>query len=352
MTDTNLKAAPAPGRWRSQCRCIDIHTHVVPEQFPKYAGRSLNLPWPSMVEAQSCHRHVMISGKIYRTVSDHSWDIGKRINDMDQQTITRQVLSPMPELLSYWLPAEDGALLARFMNDSIAEMIARARDRFLGLGTVPLQDIDRAIRELEYLCTELHLSGVEIGSNIDGVVIGDPKFLPFFEAAQRLNAAVFVHALKPAGMDRLVGPAQLEQLLAFPGEIGLAAASMMTGGTLHALPGLRIAFSHGGGSLPTLIPRLEHGWNKVASLQQTMPKPPSVLARQMFYDDLVYDRDALKNLLRVYGASQIMIGSDYPFVIMDRDPVASLEALELDDATVRLLAQDNALRWLAIKAAQ
>jgi aminocarboxymuconate-semialdehyde decarboxylase len=335
-------------RWLSQCSCIDVHTHVVPEQFPSYTGRSLNLPWPSTVAAQACHRHVMISGKIYRTVSHHSWNTDERIIDMDRQAISRQVLSPMPELLSYWLPAEDGALLARFMNDCIAEMIARAPSRFSGLGTVPLQDVDRAIRELEYLCNELHLSGVEIGSNIDGVVIGDPKFLPFFEAASRLNAAVFVHALKPAGMDRLVGPAQLEQLLAFPGEVGLAAASLLTGGTLNAVPGLRIAFSHGGGSLPTLIPRLEHGWNSVPAVRQTSPQPPSVLARKMFYDDLVYDSAALHNLIRVYGASQLMIGSDYPFVIMDHDPIGSLDKLGLDEASARLLAEGNARRWLAL----
>ncbi len=333
-------------RWRSQCSCIDIHTHVVPEHFPKYVGSSLNLPWPSTVEAQACHRHVMISGKIYRTVSHQSWDTRERIIDMDRQGVKRQVLSPMPELLSYWLPAQDGAQLARFMNDSIAEMIATAPERFFGLGTVPLQDVDMAIRELEYLVTELHLSGVEIGSNIDGTVIGHPKFLPFFEAASRLNAAVFVHALKPAGMDRLVGPAPLEQLLAFPGEIGLAAASMMTGGTLAAVPGLRIAFSHGGGSLPTLIPRLEHGWNVIPAVRKEMARSPTELARTMFYDDLVYDRAALNNLLRLYGATQIMIGSDYPFAVMDRDPLASLERLGLDDASARLLAEGNALRWL------
>src|SRR5215213_4783613 len=108
---------------RTSAECIDIHTHVVPENFPKYAGTGANVPWPQMAEAHACHRHVMISGKVYRTVSDGAWSVPRRIEAMGGMRVTRQALSPMPELLSYWLPVEDGKALTRYLNEQIAAMV-------------------------------------------------------------------------------------------------------------------------------------------------------------------------------------------------------------------------------------
>src|SRR3954468_15822202 len=147
---------------------IDVHTHVVPENFPPYAGKSRDVPWPTMAPAHECHRHVMISGKVYRTVSDGCWSVPRRIEDMGAMRITKQAISPMPELLSYWLPLEDAKVMCRYLNDQIAEMITRAPDRFIGLGAVPLQGVDAAIRELEY-CKSLKFAGCEIASHVNGV---------------------------------------------------------------------------------------------------------------------------------------------------------------------------------------
>src|SRR3954470_17031366 len=132
------------------CSAIDIHTHIVPEDFPPYAGSAANVAWPSMVPAQPCHRHVMLSGKVYRTVPETAWDVARRTADMDRLRLQRQVLSPMPELLSYWHGGADGAALTRYLNEQIAAMVARGPNRFFGLGAVPLQDVDLAIAELEH----------------------------------------------------------------------------------------------------------------------------------------------------------------------------------------------------------
>ncbi|WP_232834500.1 amidohydrolase family protein [Rhodoferax ferrireducens] len=327
---------------------IDVHTHVVPENFPAYIGRHVDAPWPSMVAAQACHRHVMVSGAVYRTVSHPCWDCAARLVDMDQRQVARQVLSPMPELLSYWLDPVDGATMSRYLNEVIAEMVASHPTRFVGLGAVPLQDVATAIHELDVVVHQLGLAGVEIGGNINGTVIGDPRFFPFFEAAAAWGAAVFVHPLKPSGMDRLAGPAVLEQVLAFPGETGLAAASMITGGTLARLPGLRIAFSHGGGSLSALLPRLQHAWQTLPQVRDSLAGDPSLAARRMYYDDLVYDADTIHRLIQVFGSGQILAGSDYPFVIMDADPVARLQSLGLSDDVLRQLRSGNAERWLGL----
>ncbi|WP_158935599.1 amidohydrolase family protein [Burkholderia sp. S171] len=330
------------------CGCIDIHTHVVPHDFPAYVGSRPDAPWPSMRSAQPCHRHVVISGNVYRTVSDQAWDINVRRDDMERLGIERHVLSPMPELLSYWLDPEDGAMLSRFLNETLANMVALAPDRFSALGAAPLQNIDRAIRELEFAVGELRLAGIEVGSNVGGVPIGDPRFWPFFEAAEACGAAIFVHPLRPAGMDRLVGPASLEQIVAFPGEIGLAAASIITGGLLAKFPRLRIALSHGGGAIQTVLPRMQYAWECQRALREAIPIAPVDAARALYYDDLLYSATAIRALIETVGEDRVMIGTDYPFAIMDADPAARVVSLGLSDATQEALRWGNAARWLGL----
>lgn len=333
-------------RWR--CGCIDIHTHVIPHDFPTYLGKRADAPWPSMAQAQPCHRHVMISGKVYRTVPEQSWDTARRREDMDRMDVDRHVLSPMPELLSYWLDAPDGAALARFLNETLAAMVADAPSRFNALAAVPLQDIELAIAELDHAVNKLGLSGVEVGSNVNGVAIGDPRFEPFFAAAESWNAAVFVHPLRPAGMDRLVGPPLLEQIVGFPGEIGLAAASLITGGILSRHPDLRIAMSHGAGSIQALVPRMQFAWDATPGLREAIALAPSEAARRMFYDDLLYDAPAIRALIAMVGETQVMVGTDYPFAVMDRDPAGRVKSLELSQEAEEALRWRNAARWLGI----
>lgn len=328
------------------CGLIDAHTHWVPAEFPAYVGRRKGVPWPSIAPADSaCDRHVMIDGKVYRTVPDSCWDGKRRIEQMVPMGVTHQVVSPMPELLSYWLPAEDALVLTGFMNEDLAGLCKSDPERFTGLGAVPLQDVRMAIGELER-CLKLGLAGVELGSNINGQPLGHPDHEPFFAAAASMGAAIFVHALRPTGMDRLVGPPALEHAVAFPGEVGLSAVSMITSGILARQPGLRIAFSHGGGSLALNLPRLEHAWKHIPPLGKLMDRSPRELARQLYVDDLVYDRDTIEHLLKVFGADRVMAGTDFPFMIMDPHPDRRLDELNLDPGTHRLLREANALRWL------
>jgi aminocarboxymuconate-semialdehyde decarboxylase len=327
---------------------IDVHTHVVPENFPPYAGSGRDVPWPAMAEAHACHRHVMLSGKVYRTVSDGCWSVPRRVEDMNEMRVARQALSPMPELLSYWLPLLDAKVLIRYLNDQIAAMVERAPQRLVGLGAVPLQDLDAALQELRYVVESLKFAGVEIASHINGTSIGDAKFEPFFAAAEQMGAAIFVHALRPAGQDRIVGPFS-EQAVCFPGDIALACASMITGGVAARHPGLRIAFSHGGGAMAMLLPRLVHAWQMTPKAKEALKESPAATARRFFYDHLVFDPAAARLLIERFGTSQIMVGSDYPFVMGDRDPVGALERLELDEDAHYAVSAGNARRFLGLK---
>lgn len=331
------------------CACgVDTHAHVVPENFPAYIGNKVPTDWPSMAAAQPCHRNVMISGKVYRTVADKCWDTAKRLQDLPGMGLALQVVSPMPELLSYWMEPADAQQLLRFLNDQIAAMVAESGGGLAGLGAVPLQDMSLAIRELEYVVKVLGFAGVEVGSNINGAPIGAPQFDPFFEACEALGAAVFVHAIRPAGMDRLVGPAPLQQVIGYPGDVGLAAASVITSNLLVRRPGLRIAFSHGGGTLASLLPRLQQGWGVFPALKDSITLAPRDQARRLFYDTLVFDTPTLRHLVDSFGDTQLMIGTDYPFNFHDRTPVERIEAAGLDaDAALRLVHQ-NAGRFLGL----
>ena len=329
------------------CRCTDIHTHVVPENFPAYAGKATDIPWPSMAPAHACHRHVMIAGKNYRTVHEGSWSADRRLADMAEMQVGCQALSPMPELLSYWLPLADAQRLLRFINESIAAIAHAAPQSFMGLGGVPLQDVGAAIDELRHLVEVLGFRGVELASHVNGRSIGDPLFAPFFEYAESVGASIFVHALRPAGADRVVG-AFPEQAVCFPGDIALAAASLITGGIAARHPRLRIAFSHGGGAMPILLPRLDHAWRALPESHESMPEAPSVIARRFYYDALLFDPRAIQFLKDTMGLSQIVVGSDYPFAMGDPQPVETLRRAGFTDAEIDAVCHDNARRFLGM----
>lgn len=333
------------------CACgVDVHAHVIPADFPAYVGDAVPKGWPSMAAADACHRHVMIDGKNYRTVSDKCWTTSRRIADLDEMELQLQAISPMPELLSYWLPASDGARLARYLNEQIATMVAESGGRLLGLGAVPLQDMDLALSELRHMKFVLGITGVEVGSNINGVVIGHARFDPFFEACAALDMPVFVHALKPVGMDRLVGPAPLQQVLAYPTDVGLAAASVLTGNVLLRHPKLRMAFSHGGGTLALLLPRLQQAMSVFPALQESVLASPAEQVRSMYFDTLVFDAPTLRHLVAVFGDTQLMVGTDYPFNFHDRAPIERIRQAGFDDGVTSQLIHSNARRFLGLDA--
>jgi aminocarboxymuconate-semialdehyde decarboxylase len=332
------------------CGAVDVHSHVVPQDFPSYLGSKTPPQWPSMAPAHECHRSVMIDGKLYRTVSDRAWTTAKRLADLPGMGLNVQAISAMPELLSYWMGAPDAQQLLRFINEQIAAMVHESAGALVGLGAVPLQDMDLAIAELRYVMGSLEMAGVEVGSNINGVPIGHPSLDPFFEACEALDAAVFVHALKPTGMDRLVGPAPLQQVLGYPTDVGLAAASAITGNLMSRRPRLRIAFSHGGGTLATLLPRLEQGWKIFPALAETITCSPVEQARKFYYDSLVFDERMLQTLVATFGASQLMLGTDYPFNFYESSPVARVVAAGFNDEIAAQLVRLNAQKFLGIGA--
>jgi aminocarboxymuconate-semialdehyde decarboxylase len=322
---------------------VDVHCHIVPAAFPP-APQSCDV-WPHMEHRGNRQASVMIGGKEFRLVDNRCWDTARRIADMNEEEVGVQVLSPMPELLSYWIDAKQALDLARHVNRAIAEMIGAAPERFAGLGMVPLQDPDLAAKELAVLRGEYGLAGIEIGSNINGRPPGDSKFDAFFAEAERLDLAVFVHALHPPATDRLIGPPILGAFIGFPTDVGFAAASCITGRMLEKFPKLRIGFSHGGGTLAAFLPRLQSGWTKQPALKTGFASPTDT-ARRFYYDNIVFDRRLLRHLIDCFGDTQIFVGSDYPFTGGQQDSARMFDELGLSSEQLTRLQGGNAARFL------
>ncbi|WP_248796460.1 amidohydrolase family protein [Pseudomonas sp. MWU13-2105] len=331
---------------------IDIHAHYVPSSFPTCSTHIPPSGWPSAEHVLSsggvCQCHVLVDGKHYRTVSEKCWNPLLRVADLSAMGLARQAISPMPELLSYPMELKPARRLLRHVNEQMADCIAQSNGALIGLGAVPLQDIEAAIDELHYNVHTLGFAGIEIGSNVCGRPLGDLQLLPFFQACEALGAAVFVHAYKPAALDRLSGPPPLQQVLAYPSDVGLAAASVLTSGLLLRCPNLRLAFSHGGGTLASLLPRLEKGWSVFPALHEHIPISPREQAQRLFFDSLVFDPATLRHLVATVGAGQVLLGTDYPFNFREPEPVVQLFAAGFDGTTCAALLHRNAERFLGL----
>lgn len=328
---------------------IDVHTHMVPEHFPPVGSRRAGNRWPMMDHVEPGKANVMIAGRNFRTVLDRCWDMPRRLREMDEPdyAVDRQVLSPMPELLTYGLEPQDGLDLARYLNEVLIRMVEQAPERFYALGSVPMQDVALATAELQRI-KSAGLHGVELLSNVNGKSLGEPEFLPFFQEAASLGVPIFVHAQHPTFMDRVVGPPFLQNAVGFPIEGALGIASIITGKVMDACPTLRLAFSHGGGTFMQLLPRMENAWRKNPTIKALLPEPPSSYARRFFYDDIFFDNRTLQYLLDTVGSSQVMIGSDYPFMLRDQTPEQEFEALGLTPAAREAIGSENCLRFLGV----
>jgi aminocarboxymuconate-semialdehyde decarboxylase len=327
---------------------IDVHTHVVPEHFPPVGGRKAGTRWPQMVHGGSGKANVMFEGRNFRTVLDRCWNVGRRITEMPEQGIDKQVLSPMPRLLDYDLDPDDALDLSRYINEDIARMMDEAPDRFYGLGSVPLQDVALSTRELERI-KALGLQGVEVQTNIGGKNLGEPQFLPFLKEVERLGLCVFSHAQNPTFNDRMTAAAQ--NSIGFPVENGLAVAGVITGRVLEECPDLRICFSHGGGVFAQLLPRMQNQWKGGGDLKELLPKSPIEYAQQCYYDDIFFDVRTLRYLIDVVGIRQVMIGSDYPFggnFRFEVKPDQEFDELGLSQEERVAVGSENCLRFLGI----
>jgi aminocarboxymuconate-semialdehyde decarboxylase len=293
----------------------------------------------------------MIDDRCFREVQDNAWDPSRRLADCLDHGVHVQVLSTVPVMFSYWADPAHALDLSMLLNDDLAGVCRDHPDRFVGLGTIPMQDTDLAVRELQRCVGELGLAGVEIGSHVNDRNLDDPALLPVFEAAAETGAAVFVHPWEMLGRERM-GKYWLPWLVGMPAETALAICSMIFGGVLDRVPDLRVAFAHGGGAFAFTLGRIEHGFRSRPDLVAVndVGNPRDYLGR-IYFDSLVHDADALRYLVKTVGAQRIALGSDYPFPLGETRPgtlIESMEELSVPDRG-RMLS-GTALEFLGLEA--
>lgn len=289
--------------------CVDFHTHYIDASM-----EGLALPHCVALKRNGAAGELFRDGASYRVIDDRSWDLERRVADMDAEGVSLQVLSPIPVSYAYEASADDGATHARAQNDALASVVRARPDRFAALGTVPLQDVDRACAELERAMTDLGLHGVEIGTTAAGRDLDDPVFEPFWERCEALDAIVFIHPESAPGFDRLRRRMMVIST-GYPTETGIAAAALLTNGLLDRRR-LRIVLAHAGGTLPWLLPRLDRLWEVVPEVRAVARKP-SEAARSLYCDTLTFDARNLDLVLERFDPSHVVVGSDYPFSIRE-----------------------------------
>ncbi|NNF02344.1 MAG: amidohydrolase [Bacteroidia bacterium] len=325
---------------------IDIHTHILPENIPNFKESFGYGGFISLDHHKPCCARMMIDDKFFREVEDNCWSPETRMRECDHHHVNVQVLSTVPVMFSYWAKANDALEVSKFLNDHIASIVNRYPKRFVGLGTVPLQAPDLAIKELERCVNDLGLAGIEIGSHVNDWNLNDENLFPVFEAAQDLNACVFVHPWDMMSKEKMT-KYWLPWLVGMPAESSLAICSMIFGGVFERLPKLRVAFAHGGGSFPSTIGRIEHGFNVRPDLVAVDNNVnPRAYLGKFYLDSLVHDPQMLEFLVSLVGAESVALGTDYPFPLGELSPGKLIEDSSYDDKVKERLLSGTALEWL------
>lgn len=324
---------------------IDIHTHILPENIPNFRERFGYGGFIRLDHHKPCCARMMMDDKFFREVEDNCWDAEARMKEGNHQHVDVQVLSTVPVMFSYWAKPQDTLEVAQFLNDHIADIVQRYPKRFVGLGTIPMQDPELAIKELER-CKSIGLKGIQIGSHINDWNLSDPNVFPIFEACQDLDMAVFVHPWDMMAKEKME-KYWLPWLVGMPAESSLAICSMIFGGVFERLPGLRVAFAHGGGSFPATIGRIEHGFNVRPDLcaVDNNVNPREYLGK-FWIDSLVHDPAALDYIVNLIGADKIALGTDYPFPLGELEPGKLIHSMPFDEDIKAKLLHQSALTWL------
>ncbi len=335
---------------------IDLHTHILPKDWPDLAAKYGYGGWVKLDHYAPCCARMSIDGKPFRDITDNCWDPAKRLQECEAAKVDVQVLSTVPVMFSYWAKAEHAHDLSRFLNDHIAGVVRAHPSRFMGLGTLPMQDADRACAELERCVKDLGLRGVQIGTHVNGLNLDAPQLRPIFQHAEALGAAVFVHPWDMLAKDRM-SKYWMPWLVGMPTETCLAVCSVLFSGMLERMPKLRIGFAHGGGSFAGTIGRIEHGYHARPDLcaPDCKHSPRSFLAdassgtpARFWVDSLTHDADALRALVRLFSARRVMLGSDYPFPLGEERAGELIDSMGFGPGVKASLLGGAALEFLGV----
>ncbi len=326
---------------------IDIHTHILPRDIPDFGAKYGYRGFIHLDHHKPGCARMMKDDKFFREVCSNVWDPDVRLEECDLHHLHVQVLSTVPVMFSYWARPQDTLDLSKFLNDHIAGIVDRYPKRYVGLGTIPMQDAELAIQELER-CKKIGLVGIQIGTHINGINLGELRLFQIFQACEELDMAVFVHPWDMMGADRF-DKYWMPWLVGMPAETTTAITSMIFSGLFERLPKLRVAFAHGGGSFPATIGRIEHGFEVRPDLcaVDNNVNPREYLGK-FWIDSLVHDPKMLDFVVDQMGADKVALGTDYPFPLGELEPGTLIKSMPWDNAKKEMLLSGAALKWMGM----
>ena len=309
---------------------IDSHTHILTEEAMRLLARESPKVAPVLKGRGTPQATLEVDGKVVQDpMPSEIWDVDLRLRDMDANDVDVQVLSPTVFTFYYGQEPALALACAAIQNEEIAAVVKRHPDRFIGLGSVPLQAPELAAKELRRAMTTRGLRGAMIGTNVNGRNLDDPALEPFWAAAEELGAFLFIHPHGGIFGERL-GSYYMKNFVGLPFDTTIAAASLVFGGVLERYPRLKIGLSHGGGYVPYQSGRFQHAYDVRPEAKVHLPNGPGSSLSRLYYDTILHSKPALEFLISSAGPDRVLLGSDYPFDMGNLDCVARVRALSIE----------------------
>ena len=329
---------------------VDIHCHYLnPDVAAKLGPLDPKTRDPLFVFSNSTTREV--NARQVQERAPKLSNIETRLKDMDRMGIDVQAISPAPNQLVYWTEPAHGAQIARQVNDRLAEIVGKWPERFVALGSVPLQNADLAVAELDRCVKQLGFRGVEIVPNVNGVELTDPRLglEKFFARAEELGIVIFMHPLGFTQGERLRDH-YFNNIIGNPMETTIAASHLIFDGVMERHPKLKIVLPHAGGFLAHYWARMDHAHRARPDCRSVIHKPPSSYLRKMYFDTIAFDPRMLRQMVDVYGAGHVLLGTDYPYDMSETDPVGLIGKVpRLSRAEREKIEGGNAAKLLDIR---
>lgn len=328
-----------------------MHTHIMPKHLPRWAEKFGYDGFIHLDHHKDGWARMMQGDKFFREINENCWNPEVRINEYLEFKTHVQVVCTIPVLFAYFAKPEDGLEVAKFLNDDLADLVHKYPKNYIGLGTIPMQDVDLSVQELHRI-KQIGLHGIQIGSNIENKNLNEPEFFPIWEACEQLDLAVMVHPWNMMGkkyMDRY----WLPWLVGMPAETSRAMCSMIFGGVFDRFPKLRVNFCHASGAFLATLGRIEHGFNCRPDLVAVdNPVNPRNYCGKYWVDCITHDSLMLEYILKLQGSKRVTLGSDYPFPLGDLEIGKFIEQMNLDSSTVEDIFCNSTLEWLNLSKEQ
>ena len=330
-------------------KVVDMHCHYLnPAVNQKVAHLNPGQYDPTTVFADAITRETNV--KQMATLAPKLTGVTQRLKDMDKMGIDIQAVCAAPYHFLYWTEAQFGAELARDVNNGIAKIAADTPERFVGMGSVPLQNAELAIKELDYCAKTLGFRGIEICTNVNGKNLTDPQLGldKFFARAEELGMVIFMHPLGWTQADRLTHH-YFNNVIGNPLDSTVAVEHLIFDGVLARYPKLRFVIAHGGAYVAHYWARMDHAWRARPDCRTVIKKKPSSYLEKFYFDTITHDPLMLKRLVERFGADHVVLGTDYPYDMGDYDPLGTISKSKVSRTDAALIAGGNAARLLKIK---